>query len=67
MITITLNDSSMAIEEHFNVLQLLQEVKSPLKGVAVAINNEIVPQDTWDAVTLKSNDQLLIIQATQGG
>ncbi len=67
MITITLNERAIDVEDHFNVLQLLHEIKSPVNGIAVAINNQIIPQDTWETVKLKSNDQLLIIQATQGG
>ncbi len=67
MMTIILNDNAITIDENFNVLQLLQKVKSPINGIAVAINNEIVPQHTWGSVQLKPDDKLLIIQATQGG
>jgi len=67
MITITLNERSVEVGDNSNILQLLQQVKSPLNGIAVAINNQIVPQNSWETVTLQSKDQLLIIQATQGG
>ena len=67
MMTIILNDNAITIDENFNVMQLLQKVKSPINGIAVAINNEIVPQNTWENVQLKPDDKLLIIQATQGG
>lgn len=66
-ITITLNEKPIEIKDNFNVLQLLQHVKSAKNGIAVAINSEIIPQNSWETVVLKSNDQLLIIQATQGG
>ena len=67
MITINFNDRTIEIEKNLNVLQLLQDVNSPVNGIAVAINNEIIPQHSWETVQLKSNDHLLIIQATQGG
>ena len=67
MIDITLNERCIKVEQGFNILQLLNQVKSPVNGVAVAINSQIISQDSWETVTLKPNDQLLIIQATQGG
>ena len=36
-------------------------------GVAIAINDEIVPKNQWDKHLLKENDNILIITAVQGG
>ncbi len=38
-----------------------------IKGLAVAVNNIVVPRTTWDAFQLKENDTITIIRATQGG
>ncbi len=67
MITITLNEHPIKVEQDFSVLQLLKQVKSPINGIAIAINSQIIPQASWGSVVLKANDKLLIIQATQGG
>lgn len=37
------------------------------KGLAVAINNAIVPREQWSVSSIKENDKIVIIRATQGG
>jgi sulfur carrier protein len=37
------------------------------KGVAVAVNDNVIPKLNWENHILKSNDHILIIKATQGG
>ena len=37
------------------------------KGMAIAVNQQIIPKSTWDQYTLNENDQVTIIHATQGG
>ncbi len=36
-------------------------------GVAIAINDTVIPKVNWDTHILKPNDHILIIKATQGG
>jgi sulfur carrier protein len=37
------------------------------KGVAIAINETVIPKSNWETQIIKSNDHILIIKATQGG
>jgi sulfur carrier protein len=37
------------------------------KGVAVAVNDNVIPKLNWENYIIKSNDNILIIKATQGG
>jgi sulfur carrier protein len=37
------------------------------KGIAVALNNRIIPQSLWAETFLNNKDSVLIITATQGG
>lgn len=37
------------------------------KGIAVALNQEVIARDRWTSIPLSENDQLVIITATQGG
>ncbi|GAB3647328.1 hypothetical protein GCM10028791_09110 [Echinicola sediminis] len=37
------------------------------RGLAIAVNQEVVPKSKWDNFQLKDNDTILIIKATQGG
>lgn len=49
--------------QHFVDTQLGEKQK----GIAIALNNTIIKKDDWSATDLKSNDNILIIKATQGG
>jgi sulfur carrier protein len=36
-------------------------------GIALALNNKVIPRANWNTIVLKNNDKILIITATQGG
>ncbi len=36
-------------------------------GIAVAINNTVIPKSNWNSHLLQETDEILIISATQGG
>lgn len=36
-------------------------------GVAVAINNKVIPKTNWSSTELKDQDKILVITAAQGG
>ena len=42
------------------------DLTSP-RGLAVAVNETVVPRIEWDAHPLQPNDRLTLIRATQGG
>lgn len=65
---ITLNNRVKDLPEKSTVKHLL-DIITPEKhnGVAVAVNNRVVPQDEWHDRALKHNDNVLIITAMQGG
>ncbi|REC48259.1 sulfur carrier protein ThiS [Chryseobacterium pennipullorum] len=46
---------------------LAMELPGKKKGIAVAINNRIIPMSVWAETVLKDQDSVLIITATQGG
>ena len=54
------NDTALA--ELANALGLGER-----KGVAIAINDEVVPRAVWAGRRLVEGDCVLVIQATQGG
>lgn len=47
--------------------ELAQEQKLPVKGVAVAISNEMVPRTEWAQRALKEGDDIVILKAFCGG
>jgi sulfur carrier protein len=50
-------------------VQALLDLEIPIKqnGIAVAINNTIIPKSNWNSHPIQETDDILIISATQGG
>ncbi len=46
---------------------MAMELPQKRKGIAVALNNRIIPQQSWAETVLNDKDSVLIITATQGG
>lgn len=40
---------------------------SEKRGIAVAVNNQVIPRTAWASTRLKDDDQIIIITAAQGG
>ncbi|MEO6230677.1 MAG: sulfur carrier protein ThiS [Ferruginibacter sp.] len=65
---IILNNQSKEIATQCPVQHLLNEMLGEKqKGIAVAVNNTVIPKARWEAFLLSANDEVLIIKATQGG
>lgn len=65
---ITVNHKSYVVDEACSVEQLLALVlPQEAKGIAVAVNQNIVAKPDWSACTLSHGDQVILIKATQGG
>lgn len=50
-----------------NVVALAQHLQLPERGVALAVNNRVVPRTAWSETVLNENDNVTIIKATFGG
>ncbi|MFZ9847654.1 MAG: sulfur carrier protein ThiS [Flavobacteriales bacterium] len=65
---IKVNNDTIQISNDSNILSLMQHLRGEkLNGLAVALNDTVVPRSQWDKIKIKANDDVLIIQATQGG
>lgn len=49
------------------VADLVRELALPEKGVAIALQNRIVPRTQWKQQPLQEGDSLVIIKAACGG
>jgi len=67
MIQIKVNNETVYIEPNCSVSQLITNQNIPSKGIAIAVNQEVVPKINWENFTFQPNDEILIITATQGG
>lgn len=47
--------------------ELLSELNLPEKGIAVAVNQCMVPREQWSAYALQEGAEILVIQAVCGG
>ena len=50
-----------------SLLDLAKELSLPKRGVAVAVNNRMIPRTDWQQTTLKDDDNIVIIKAVCGG
>ena len=50
-----------------NLFLFSQEQDLPATGIAIAVNNRMVPRSEWDSHTLHEGDSILIIKAVCGG
>lgn len=62
------NQTKQFAPESLTVQALLDlEIPNKQNGIAVAINNTVIPKFNWNIHPLNENDEILIISATQGG
>jgi len=50
-----------------NLSELATELSLPAKGVAVAINNQLITRAEWPSTPLKENDNVVVVKAACGG
>jgi len=64
---ILVNDKTMVIPEGSSLAQLSNLIELPTRGIAVAVNNSLIPRKDWVSYDLKNNDKIIIIKAACGG
>ncbi|GAA0530281.1 sulfur carrier protein ThiS [Chitinophaga japonensis] len=65
---VLVNNKLYAVQPSTTVAALLQFIQLPsAKGIAIAVNNQVIPKARWEQQTLQAADKVTIIRATQGG
>ena len=65
---ICVNDQPRVVSEAVTLAVLLEEIGLAGRGgLAVAVNDAVVPRSAWPVRNLAEGDRVLVIQATQGG
>ncbi|RBL93381.1 sulfur carrier protein ThiS [Chitinophaga flava] len=65
---VLVNNKLYAVQQGITIAALLQFIQlSAQKGIAIAVNNQVVPKNNWDQQPLQHADSITIIRATQGG
>ena len=63
-----INNQSVSVPDLAKLSEVLVQLDSLNKrGIAVAVNNSVIPKSEWDSYKVDSADKITIIRATQGG
>ena len=66
-IKIKLNGKEKQIPENFKIDKLINDLKIPIKKVAVELNQEILNKKKLHKIKLKKNDNIEIVHFIGGG
>jgi sulfur carrier protein len=67
MIEVTVNGAARSVDEQASVAWLVDDLAAGRRGVAVAINSEIVSRSAWESTMLAAGDRIEVLRAIQGG
>ncbi|MEU6023892.1 sulfur carrier protein ThiS [Micromonospora sp. NBC_01739] len=64
---LTVNGVGQVVPDGATVAELVRQVTPQHRGVAVAVNGEVVPRTGWPATVLHGGDRVEVLSAAQGG
>ena len=64
---VQVNNKEVEIIPDSTLTQLTARLELPVQGIAIAVNNKMIPRTEWERFTLHENDNLVIIKAACGG
>ncbi|OCA55595.1 sulfur carrier protein ThiS [Photorhabdus namnaonensis] len=64
---ITVNDQPMELMAPLAIQQLLEQLEQTQPGIALAINQTIIPRSEWNTHQINDGDNILLFQAIVGG
>ncbi|MBO3745531.1 sulfur carrier protein ThiS [Streptosporangiaceae bacterium NEAU-GS5] len=65
--TITINGGRVELPDGATAAEAVRTLTALTSGVAVAVNDEVVPRGGWEAAALSSGDRVEVLTAVQGG
>ena len=63
---IRINSEQVVVDDQMTVAALLQSLGYPDRGIAVAVDQAVVPRSRW-ATTLSDGANIEVVTAVQGG
>jgi len=66
-VQVTVNGRQVNFAGEMSLSTLVGTVSEARSGIAVALNNEVVPKSQWPSVTVHDGDRIEIVTAVQGG
>ncbi|MFD1805977.1 sulfur carrier protein ThiS [Pasteurella oralis] len=64
---IYLNDAKLNLEQNLSIQQLIELQKLNQQGLAIAVNQQVLPRSEWSTYQLQANDRLTVFRAIAGG
>ncbi|GLH97918.1 sulfur carrier protein ThiS [Phytohabitans aurantiacus] len=64
---VLLNGSAHVLPDGATVAEAVAVATDRARGVAVAVNGEVVPRTGWPDAVLRDGDQIEVLTAAQGG
>ncbi|MEU7613077.1 MULTISPECIES: sulfur carrier protein ThiS [unclassified Micromonospora] len=64
---LTVNGAGRSVPAEMSVADLVGVVAPQPRGVAVAVNGEVVPRAGWATTALRDGDRVEVLTAAQGG
>jgi sulfur carrier protein len=64
---VILNGELRELDEGSTVDAAVEVTGAPNRGVAVAVDGEVVPRGEWASTTLSEGQKVEVLQAVQGG
>ncbi|MCT4601236.1 MAG: sulfur carrier protein ThiS [Marinifilaceae bacterium] len=64
---VIINQKEKDICESMNIDELIKNERISNSGLAIAVNQNIIPKNKWALHLLKENDNIMIIRASHGG
>lgn len=64
---VTINGKQTEVADGSSIPDLIAILDYPERGVAVAVDGEVVPSRRWHGVALRDGSRVEILRAVQGG
>ncbi len=64
---VSVNGERRELPDGSTVANLVEELSAPARGVAVAIDGEVVPRAQWPETSLGDGARIEVVAAIQGG
>jgi sulfur carrier protein len=65
-VILNVNAQQLEVDDHTTVEALLQSLGYPDRGIAVAVDQAVLPRSSW-ATTLSDGASIEVVTAVQGG
>jgi sulfur carrier protein len=65
--TLTVNGHAREVAPGSTLADLVRQLTESPRGVAAAVNGEVVPRGAWPATALAERDAVEVVTAVQGG